>query len=95
MKIDKASFAHLVNRAMRSNNVFHMRAVKELLHYDILFALDRGGLLDKYIFQEGRHYDYGLEVMVKEPKQLITEPQYSELTIKKWQVSELLAQHLA
>jgi predicted nucleotidyltransferase component of viral defense system len=40
---------------MQVENVSHMRSVieKELLHYDILFALEKGGLLDKLTFQGG------------------------------------------
>lgn len=55
MKIDQENFAQLVNKAMRVENVSHMRSVieKELLHYDILFALEKGGLLDKLTFQGG------------------------------------------
>ena len=51
MKIDQENFAQLVNKAMQVENVSHMRSVieKELLHYDILFALEKGGLLDKLI----------------------------------------------
>lgn len=49
------SFKELVNRAMRDQGMSHMRAVieKELLHYDIMFALDQGGLLSKLTFQGG------------------------------------------
>jgi predicted nucleotidyltransferase component of viral defense system len=55
MKIDQQNFAKLVNHAMQSATVSHMRAVieKELLHYDILFALEKGGLLDQLVFQGG------------------------------------------
>lgn len=40
---------------MRVKQFSHMRAVveKELLHYDLLFVLDRGGLLDNLTFQGG------------------------------------------
>jgi hypothetical protein len=43
MKIDQENFAQLVNKAMQVENVSHMRSVieKELLHYDILFALEK------------------------------------------------------
>ncbi|SPZ03604.1 Uncharacterised protein [Proteus mirabilis] len=55
MKIDQENFALLVNKAMQVGNVSHMRSVieKELLHYDILFALEKGGLLNKLTFQGG------------------------------------------
>lgn len=128
MKIDQENFALLVNKAMQVENVSHMRSVieKELLHYDILFALEKGGLLDKLTFQGGtslrlcyggnrfsedldfaggkdfssailadmKHYiekyigeRYGLEVTVKEPKDLKQDPKYSELSIDKWQIA--------
>ena len=53
--IDKVDFADLVNRAMIQADRSHMRPVieKELLHYDILFGLDRDGLLDELTFQGG------------------------------------------
>ena len=128
MKIDQQNFAKLVNHAMQSATVSHMRAVieKKLLHYDILFALEKGGLLDQLVFQGGtslrlcyggnrfsENLDfaggnkftsadladmkaciekyigkrYGLEVTVKEPKELREDPQYAELSIEKWQVA--------
>ncbi|AUC89654.1 nucleotidyl transferase AbiEii/AbiGii toxin family protein [Alteromonas sp. MB-3u-76] len=128
MKIDQDNFAQLVNKAMQDEHVVHMRAVieKELLHYDILFALEKGGLLDKLIFQGGTSLRlcyggnrfsedldfaggvdfssailadmksciekyigarYGLEVNVKEPKELRKNPKYAELRIDKWQIS--------
>jgi hypothetical protein len=50
-----ADFNALVERAMQTGNRTHMRPVieKELLHYDILFALDMEGLLDPLTFQGG------------------------------------------
>jgi predicted nucleotidyltransferase component of viral defense system len=50
-----ADFEALVERAMRAGDRSHMRPVveKELLHYDILFALDTQGLLDPLTFQGG------------------------------------------
>lgn len=128
MKIDQENFALLVNKAMQVENVSHMRSVieKELLHYDILFALEKGGLLDKLTFQGGTSLRlcyggnrfsedldfaggkdfssamladmkhciekyigerYGLEVTVKEPKDLKQDPVYSELSIDKWQIA--------
>ncbi|MBR7889832.1 MULTISPECIES: nucleotidyl transferase AbiEii/AbiGii toxin family protein [Marinomonas] len=128
MKIDQENFALLVNKAMKVENVSHMRSVieKELLHYDILFALEKGGLLDKLTFQGGTSLRlcyggnrlsedldfvggkdfssailadmkhciekytgerYGLEVTVKEPKDLKQDPKYSELSIDKWQIA--------
>lgn len=128
MKIDQENFALLVNKAMQVENVSHMRAVieKELLHYDILFALEKGRLLDKLTFQGGTSLRlcyggnrfsedldfaggkdfssamltdmkhciekyigerYGLEVTVKEPKQLKQDLKYTELSIDKWQIA--------
>ncbi len=128
MKIDQDNFAQLVNKAMQDEDVAHMRAVieKELLHYDILFALEKGGLLDKLTFQGGTSLRlcyggnrfsedldfaggvgfssamltdmksciekyigerYGLEVSVKEPKELKEDPKYAELSIDKWQIA--------
>ncbi len=48
-------FNVLVERAMTEGGRNHMRPVieKELLHYDILFALDKERLLDKLTFQGG------------------------------------------
>jgi predicted nucleotidyltransferase component of viral defense system len=53
--MSSADFAPLVERAMQAGNRSHMRPVveKELLHYDILFALDTEGLLDLLTFQGG------------------------------------------
>jgi len=49
------SFDTLVERAMQTGGRAHMRSVieKELLHYDILFALDQAGLLERLTFQGG------------------------------------------
>lgn len=53
--IDPADFEALVARAMAEPGRQAMRPVieKELLHFDILFALDREGLLDDLTFQGG------------------------------------------
>ncbi|ONF42572.1 hypothetical protein BTO32_15305 [Marinobacter lutaoensis] len=55
MKIDTADFNALVDRAMQDDSLQHMRPVieKELIHYDLLYALDREGLLDDLVFQGG------------------------------------------
>jgi len=52
---DKVDFTDLTDRAMAQAGRGHMRPVieKELLHYDILFGLDRDGLLDDLTFQGG------------------------------------------
>lgn len=49
------SFDTLVDLAMQEPGRNHMRPVieKELLHYDILFALDQAKLLDTLVFQGG------------------------------------------
>lgn len=49
------NFEALVHMAMLEKNVSHMRPVivKEILHYDILFALESQGLLDRLTFQGG------------------------------------------
>ncbi len=48
-------FNALVERAVEGGEVEHLRRVigKELLHYDILYALDRAGLLNGLVFQGG------------------------------------------
>ena len=52
---NQKDFNSLVELAMREERYSHMRPVieKELLHYDLLFALDKQGLLDKLTFQGG------------------------------------------
>lgn len=54
-RIEPADFDNLVAMAMEDPNRRAMRPVieKELLHFDILFALDREGLLDDLTFQGG------------------------------------------
>ena len=125
-------FNDLVERAMRAGNRSHMRPVveKELLHYDILFALDKDGLLDLLTFQGGtalrlcygsqrfsedldfvggkdfavaqllnmkscieRHVGerYGMEVTVKEPKELAQEPEHRHVQVHKWQIRVVTA----
>ena len=48
-------FQHLVDLAMENFGIARMRPVieKELLHYDILFALQEAGFLDGLVFQGG------------------------------------------
>lgn len=55
MKIEQQNFEQLVERAMTNEQASNMRPVieKELLHYDILFALEKGGFLDNLVFQGG------------------------------------------
>jgi len=125
---EKENFNALVERAMKIRNYAHMRPVieKELLHYDILFVLDKENILDQLTFQGGaalrlcygatrfsedldfaggtdfstaylltmkdciEHYigeRYGLEVMVKEPKDMITELRGQNIKVDKWQIS--------
>lgn len=52
---DRVDFEELVSRAMTAPGRVNMRPVveKELLHYDILFTLDKAELLDQLTFQGG------------------------------------------
>lgn len=52
---EKVDFDSLVNRALQNTELATMRPVveKELLHYDVLFCLDKAGLLDGLVFQGG------------------------------------------
>lgn len=54
-RMPRADFEALVARAMAEPGRAHMRPVveKELLHYDILWALDRARLLERLTFQGG------------------------------------------
>lgn len=126
--IDKLDFFDLAERAMAQSGRGHMRPVieKELLHYDILFGLDRDGLLDELTFQGGTAlrlcygaqrfsedldfaggrdfsrarvegikaclegyigHRYGLDVRVREPKELKHDPDYRGLQVDTWQLS--------
>ncbi len=128
----KEILSKLVDQAMKMSGHTHMRPVleKELLHYDILFALDKERLLDELTFQGGtslrlcygavrfsedldfvggrnfatghlmdiksciEHYvgsKYGLEVMVKEPKEMAMEPEHRDIRVDKWQISVITA----
>ncbi len=51
--IKQAAFEVMVEQAMASPGRRHLRPAieKELLHYDILFSLDKEGLLDQLTFQ--------------------------------------------
>lgn len=51
----KESFLNLVDLALKDAKYSHMRPVieKEILHYDILFALSQAGLLNSLTFQGG------------------------------------------
>ena len=125
---DRVELSYLVELAMQDSNRSHMRPVieKELLHYDILYALDQANLLDTLTFQGGtalrlcyglerfsEYLDfsggkefasiqlkemkscledylgkrYGLEVIVKEPKEMREDPIHAEIKIDKWQVN--------
>lgn len=52
---EQNNFLALVDKAMLIQGRSHMRPVieKELLHYDILFVLNKSGLLDRLTFQGG------------------------------------------
>jgi len=121
------NFNRLVDLAMNTQGLRHMRPVieKELLHYDILFSLEKDGLLDELTFQGGtclrlcygaprfsedldfvggRDFSsakvfgikkciekyigerYGLEINVKEPKEIADELHYADIKVDKWQV---------
>lgn len=121
------NFNLLVDKAMRQGRYSQMRPVieKELLHYDILFCLEKEGLLDKLTFQGGTSLRlcygaprfsedldfaggkefssksvqgikaciesyignrYGLDIDVKEPKELKLLPEYMDIKVDKWQV---------
>lgn len=127
MNTQNNSFLILVEKAMQMQGRAHMRPVieKELLHYDILFALDSADLLDHLTFQGGtslrlcygaprfsedldfaggyefKTHDlmnmkncvedylgkrYGLEVTVKEPHEMLHEPENRNINISKWQI---------
>jgi hypothetical protein len=129
---ETANFAALVDKAMALSGQGHMRPVieKELLHYDILFSLDKEGLLDLLTFQGGtslrlcygairfsedldfvggpnfdrrqllsmkdclEHYigkRYGLEVIVREPRELSNEPEYEGSNVDRWQIAVVTA----
>ncbi|MCL1040948.1 MULTISPECIES: nucleotidyl transferase AbiEii/AbiGii toxin family protein [Shewanella] len=49
------SFSALVHRIMEQGNLSQMQPVveKELLHYDIIYCLEKKGLLDDLVFQGG------------------------------------------
>lgn len=55
MSIAREDFRRFVDRAMQDTSLRHMQPVieKELLHYDILFCLEQGRLLDGLVFQGG------------------------------------------
>ena len=55
MRRAKIDFELLARRAMLNPAVSHMGPVirKELLHYDILFCLERNGLLKNLVFRGG------------------------------------------
>jgi len=55
MKMDQVDFHELVDQAMTQSGGAQLRPVieKELLHYDILYCLEKEGLLDNLVFQGG------------------------------------------
>ena len=126
--IRQEDFRMLVELAMKEEGFAHMRPVieKELIHYDILFVLDKENLLDKLTFQGGTSlrlcygssrfsedldfaggYDfttsqlidmkdciqsyigsrYGLDVSVKEPKEMVYETKDRDIKVDKWQIA--------
>jgi predicted nucleotidyltransferase component of viral defense system len=123
----RVNLKQLVDMGMQKDGQTHMRPVieKELLHYDILFILDKERLLDQLTFQGGtslrlcygavrfsedldfvggrnfttkdllemksciEHYlgsRYGLDVVVKEPKDMTLEPELRDIHVDKWQI---------
>ncbi|NQZ11341.1 MAG: nucleotidyl transferase AbiEii/AbiGii toxin family protein, partial [Algicola sp.] len=50
---NQVDFKAIVDEAMLTERLSHMRPVveKEILHYDILFALDKAGLLKSLTFK--------------------------------------------
>lgn len=54
-KYDQETFEQLVSLAMQDPALANMRPVieKEILHFDLFFALDQAGLLDDLVFQGG------------------------------------------
>jgi len=122
------NFNLLVDKAMSIPGRALMRpaVAKELLHYDILFCLDKDGLFDQLTFQGGtslrlcygaprfsedldfaggREFSsanlikmknclekyigerYGLEITVKEPKDMAALPHSQDIKVDKWQIS--------
>ena len=55
MVSEHADFQYLVSQALKNPALGHMRPVieKELIHFDLLYVLDREGLLDNLVFQGG------------------------------------------
>lgn len=53
--LERQDFNAMVATAMRDPDVAHMRPVieKELLHFDLLYALEQGGFLNELVFQGG------------------------------------------
>jgi predicted nucleotidyltransferase component of viral defense system len=121
-------FSEIVDHAMRNPDLAGMRPVieKEILHYDIMFALEKEGLFENLVFQGGTALRlchgaprfsedldfvggrgfaaaqlreirlciegyigkrYGLEVQVKEPREMREEPAYLGLSVDRWQVA--------
>ncbi len=126
------NFNVLVDKVLQAHELYYMRPVieKELLHYDILFALDQEKLLDKITFQGGTalrlcyggqrfsedldfaggndfkssdlmqmkqciesyiHARYGLEVSVKEPKDMMENNDRQGVKVNKWQIRIITA----
>ena len=122
------NFNQLVERAIHDTGHAQIRPViaKELLHYDILFCLDKNRLLEQLTFQGGTALRlcygaprlsedldfaggknfvtadlmnikdcledyigarYGLEIAIKEPKEMTAIPQNQDIKVDKWQIS--------
>lgn len=55
MMIESVDFKSLIDQVMKDAALGHMRPVieKELLHYDLLYVLDKESMLDDLVFQGG------------------------------------------
>ena len=97
--MDKKDFNELVDLAMQQPGRGAMRPVveKEILHYDIFYALDKAGLLKDLVFQGGTslrlcrgssRFSEDLDFAGgKEPKDMATSPDYDGVKVDKWQIS--------
>ena len=124
----KHDFLAAVAVAMRDPGLAGLRPVveKEILHYDILFALEREKLLNDIVFQGGTSLRlihaaprfsedldfvggldftpaklmkirdcvmdhigtrYGLQIAIKEPKEMRRDPLYYGIAVDRWQIS--------
>lgn len=124
----KLDFNRLIDFIIENSDYSGQRLIveKEILHYDIINALDAHGLLNDLVFQGGTSLRlcrgsnrlsedldfaggvdfcsaklekikdcleksltdrYGLHVYVKQPAELMLEPDYANIKVSKWQIS--------